>query len=162
MLYVCKYIHGYLCTVVWTFVCCTELSTFCSGATTTITRLPALPEHLPLHHHPPLPPTCTDPCLYIHRFAHKLEFNDKVQDVSVTALRLVSRMKRDWISAGRRPAGLCGAGEGGRGRGCVGKVRGGEGGGRGCVGQVRGGGKMEGLCGGGEGGREDGGAVWGR
>ena len=93
----------------------------------------------------------TDPCLYIHRFAHKLEFNDKVQDVSVTALRLVSRMKRDWISAGRRPAGLCGAGEGrgkteglcgageGRGKmeGCVGQVRG-EGRWRGCLGQVSG------------------------
>ncbi len=28
----------------------------------------------------------------------------------MTALRLVSRMKRDWIHHGRRPAGLCGAG----------------------------------------------------
>ena len=118
-------------------VCCIELSTICSGAISII-HLPALPEHLPLHH-PPLPPMFTDPCLYIHRFAHKLEFNDKVQDVSVTALRLVSRMKRDWISAGRRPAGLCGAGEGrgGRWRGCVGQVRG-EGRWRGCLGQVSG------------------------
>ena len=52
-----------------------------------------------------------DPCLYIHRFAHKLELGDKTHEVSMTALRLVARMKRDWIHHGRRPAGLCGAGE---------------------------------------------------
>lgn len=52
-----------------------------------------------------------DPCLYIHRFAHKLEFGEKEHDVAVTALRLVSRMKRDWIHHGRRPSGLCGAGK---------------------------------------------------
>ena len=51
-----------------------------------------------------------DPCLYIHRFAHKLELGDKTHEVSMTALRLVARMKRDWIHHGRRPAGLCGAG----------------------------------------------------
>ncbi|XP_067030715.1 transcription factor IIIB 90 kDa subunit-like isoform X2 [Acropora muricata] len=50
-----------------------------------------------------------DPCLYIHRFAHKLEFGEKEHEVAVTALRLVSRMKRDWIHHGRRPSGLCGA-----------------------------------------------------
>ena len=38
-----------------------------------------------------------DPCLYVMRFAHKLEFGDKTHDVSMTALRLVSRMKKDWI-----------------------------------------------------------------
>ena len=27
----------------------------------------------------------------------------------MTALRLVSRMKKDWIHFGRRPSGLCGA-----------------------------------------------------
>ena len=52
-----------------------------------------------------------DPCLYIHRFAHKLEFGEKTHEVSMTALRLVSRMKRDWMAQGRRPSGLCGAGE---------------------------------------------------
>ena len=52
-----------------------------------------------------------DPCLYIHRFAHKLEFGEKEHDVAMTALRLVSRMKRDWIHHGRRPSGLCGAGK---------------------------------------------------
>jgi len=28
----------------------------------------------------------------------------------MTAMRLVQRMKRDWMSTGRRPSGLCGAG----------------------------------------------------
>lgn len=50
-----------------------------------------------------------DPCLYIPRFAHKLEFGEKTHEVSMTALRLVSRMKRDWMHTGRRPSGLCGA-----------------------------------------------------
>ncbi|XP_040188899.1 transcription factor IIIB 90 kDa subunit [Rana temporaria] len=50
-----------------------------------------------------------DPCLYIPRFAHLLEFGDKNHEVSMTALRLVQRMKRDWMHTGRRPSGLCGA-----------------------------------------------------
>ncbi|XP_039315524.1 transcription factor IIIB 90 kDa subunit-like [Solenopsis invicta] len=50
-----------------------------------------------------------DPCLYILRFAHKLEFGDKTHAVSMTALRVVQRMKRDSIHSGRRPSGLCGA-----------------------------------------------------
>uniref|UniRef100_A0A6M2DIB7 B-related factor 1 n=1 Tax=Xenopsylla cheopis TaxID=163159 RepID=A0A6M2DIB7_XENCH len=50
-----------------------------------------------------------DPCLYILRFANKLEFGDKTHEVSTTALRLVQRMKRDSIHSGRRPSGLCGA-----------------------------------------------------
>jgi transcription factor IIIB subunit 2 len=58
-----------------------------------------------LHINPP----AIDPCLYIHRFAHKLELQEKTHEVSVTAMRLVARMKRDWIHHGRRPAGLCGA-----------------------------------------------------
>ncbi|ESO86870.1 hypothetical protein LOTGIDRAFT_166871, partial [Lottia gigantea] len=49
------------------------------------------------------------PCLYIPRFAYKLEFDTKTHDVSMTALRLVQRMKRDWMHTGRRPSGLCGA-----------------------------------------------------
>ena len=44
------------------------------------------------------------------RFAHRLELGDKTHEVSMTALRLVSRMKKDWIHFGRRPSGLCGAG----------------------------------------------------
>ncbi|XP_028252631.1 transcription factor IIIB 90 kDa subunit-like isoform X2 [Parambassis ranga] len=50
-----------------------------------------------------------DPCLYIPRFAHMLEFGMKTHEVSMTALRLVQRMKRDWMHTGRRPSGLCGA-----------------------------------------------------
>ena len=51
-----------------------------------------------------------DPSLYINRFAAKLGFEDKVQQVASTALRLVQRMRRDWIITGRRPSGICGAG----------------------------------------------------
>ena len=50
-----------------------------------------------------------DPCLYVMRFAHRLELEEKTHEVSMTALRLVSRMKKDWIHFGRRPSGLCGA-----------------------------------------------------
>ena len=50
-----------------------------------------------------------DPSLYIHRFASKLEFGDQAHAVGMTALRLVSRFKRDWIQVGRRPSGVCGA-----------------------------------------------------
>ncbi|XP_074540742.1 transcription factor IIIB 90 kDa subunit-like isoform X2 [Halichoeres trimaculatus] len=50
-----------------------------------------------------------DPCLYIPRFAHMLEFGARTHEVSMTALRLVQRMKRDWMHTGRRPSGLCGA-----------------------------------------------------
>ncbi|XP_077477770.1 transcription factor IIIB 90 kDa subunit-like [Stigmatopora argus] len=50
-----------------------------------------------------------DPCLYIPRFTQLLEFGDKNREVSMTALRLVQRMKRDWMHTGRRPSGLCGA-----------------------------------------------------
>lgn len=69
-----------------------------------------------------------DPSLFVHRFAARLEFDDKTHLVAMTALRLVSRMRRDWmavgtmacccfapncvadgITIGRRPAGICGA-----------------------------------------------------
>ena len=50
-----------------------------------------------------------DPCLFVRRFAHKLQLGDKTHQVSMSALRLVSRMKRDWIHLGRRPSSLCGA-----------------------------------------------------
>lgn len=50
-----------------------------------------------------------DPSLYIHRFAARLDLGNKTHAVSMTAMRLVSRMKRDWIETGRRPAGICGA-----------------------------------------------------
>ncbi|GAA6103679.1 BRF1 RNA polymerase III transcription initiation factor subunit b [Tachysurus ichikawai] len=38
-----------------------------------------------------------------------LEFGEKTHEVSMTALRLLQRMKRDWMHTGRRPSGLCGA-----------------------------------------------------
>jgi transcription factor IIIB subunit 2 len=50
-----------------------------------------------------------DPSLFIHRFCAKLNFENKTQTVATTALRMLQSMKRDWISTGRRPAGLCGA-----------------------------------------------------
>lgn len=44
------------------------------------------------------------------RFASRLEFGEKTHEVSMTAQRLVQRMKKDSIHSGRRPSGLCGAG----------------------------------------------------
>ena len=38
-----------------------------------------------------------------------MDLDDKANAVALTALRLVGRMKRDWIVAGRRPAGICAA-----------------------------------------------------
>ena len=48
-----------------------------------------------------------DPSLYIHRFAARLELGDKVGVVITTALRIVTRLKKDWITQGRRPDGVC-------------------------------------------------------
>lgn len=50
-----------------------------------------------------------DPALYVRRFASRLGFEGKSEDVATTALKIVGRMKRDWIQVGRRPAGICGA-----------------------------------------------------
>eukprot|EP01124_Arcella_intermedia_P014712 TRINITY_DN2127_c0_g1_i2.p1 TRINITY_DN2127_c0_g1~~TRINITY_DN2127_c0_g1_i2.p1 ORF type:complete len:705 (+),score=222.08 TRINITY_DN2127_c0_g1_i2:33-2117(+) len=50
-----------------------------------------------------------DPSLYIDRFAQKLEFGNKLFQVTQTALRFIQRMNRDWILTGRRPNGICGA-----------------------------------------------------
>lgn len=50
-----------------------------------------------------------DPSLYIHRFASRLEFGDKYYAVARTALKLVGRMKRDWLAVGRKPSGICAA-----------------------------------------------------
>ena len=46
----------------------------------------------------------------MERFAARLKFGDKDKAVCDTTLRIIRRMKTDWISEGRRPAGLCGAG----------------------------------------------------
>ncbi|XP_064550211.1 transcription factor IIIB 90 kDa subunit [Drosophila montana] len=50
-----------------------------------------------------------DPCLYIMRFANRLQLGPKTHEVSMTALRIVQRMKKDCMHSGRRPTGLCGA-----------------------------------------------------
>nr|UXY87151.1 TFIIB related factor hBRF [Cryptomonas sp.] len=50
-----------------------------------------------------------DPSLFVHRFATSLKFGNKTNLVARSALRLIARMKRDWMSTGRRPSGLCGA-----------------------------------------------------
>lgn len=50
-----------------------------------------------------------DPALYIHRFSARLDLGDKMQQVSTTALRIVTRLKKDWINLGRRPDGVCAA-----------------------------------------------------
>ena len=40
----------------------------------------------------------------------QLELGKKTHEVSMLALRIVQRMKKDNIHVGRRPSGLCGAG----------------------------------------------------
>ena len=45
----------------------------------------------------------------MYRFASHLSLGEKANAVSLTALRVVARMRRDWIVAGRRPAGVCAA-----------------------------------------------------
>lgn len=50
-----------------------------------------------------------DPSLYIHRFALRLEVGEKINSVITIALRIVTRMKKDWIVMGRRPDGICAA-----------------------------------------------------
>jgi len=50
-----------------------------------------------------------DPSLYIERFAEGMQFGKKKRDVANTALLILRRFKRDWITVGRRPTGLCAA-----------------------------------------------------
>nr|CDS20099.1 transcription factor iiib 90 kda subunit [Echinococcus granulosus] len=50
-----------------------------------------------------------DPCLFVERFASQLDFEEKTAIVATTAMRLLQRMKKDWISTGRRPSGLAAA-----------------------------------------------------
>ncbi|TFK35672.1 cyclin-like protein [Crucibulum laeve] len=50
-----------------------------------------------------------DPSHYISRFAALLEFGDDTHKVATDAVRLVQRFDRDWMTRGRRPAGICGA-----------------------------------------------------
>ncbi|KAF8699480.1 Brf1-like TBP-binding domain, partial [Rhizoctonia solani] len=50
-----------------------------------------------------------DPAHLIARFAALLEFGEETNKVVVDATRLVTRFSRDWMTHGRRPAGICGA-----------------------------------------------------
>ncbi|KAJ5390440.1 Transcription factor IIIB 70 kDa subunit [Penicillium cataractarum] len=50
-----------------------------------------------------------DPESLIYRFAKQLEFGPATMQVAGEAVRIIQRMNRDWMSTGRRPAGLCGA-----------------------------------------------------
>lgn len=43
------------------------------------------------------------------RFAYRLEFGDDTMRVANEAVRIIQRMNRDWMTPGRRPAGICGA-----------------------------------------------------
>ncbi|KAI9043685.1 transcription factor TFIIIB subunit BRF1 [Aspergillus affinis] len=50
-----------------------------------------------------------DPESLIYRFAKQLEFGNSTMQVASEAVRIVQRMNRDWMTTGRRPAGICGA-----------------------------------------------------
>eukprot|EP00466_Bigelowiella_natans_P020099 jgi/Bigna1/129195/aug1.8_g3903 len=51
---------------------------------------------------------CLDLTILI-RFAHQLELNEDEHKVALSALKLVGRMKRDWLTVGRKPSGICAA-----------------------------------------------------
>lgn len=51
----------------------------------------------------------TDPAIYSLRFANRLELGQDKHKVATDASRLVRRFQADWMSEGRRPAGVCGA-----------------------------------------------------
>ncbi|WVO15523.1 hypothetical protein L204_103182 [Cryptococcus depauperatus] len=50
-----------------------------------------------------------DPAIYNIRFAHRLSFGSLVTTIAADASRLVRRFRADWMTQGRRPAGVCGA-----------------------------------------------------
>ena len=45
----------------------------------------------------------------MHRFCNKFNFGNNAKEIERTALKILQFMKRDWITTGRRPSGLCGA-----------------------------------------------------
>ncbi|EXJ87798.1 hypothetical protein A1O1_04725 [Capronia coronata CBS 617.96] len=50
------------------------------------------------------------PEVLVNRFVDELEFDREHRDkIKMDAIRIVQRMKRDWMSTGRRPSGVCGA-----------------------------------------------------
>ena len=60
-----------------------------------------------LHLTDPMP--MTDPAVYSLRFANRLDLGNDRHKVATDASRLVKRFQADWMSEGRRPAGVCGA-----------------------------------------------------
>jgi transcription factor IIIB subunit 2 len=50
-----------------------------------------------------------EPTIFILRYCVMLNFPEKTKKIAETAINLVKRMKRDWMSHGRRPSSLCGA-----------------------------------------------------
>ncbi len=50
-----------------------------------------------------------DPSLYIPRYCKALDLGNKTKEIIHTAIKLIQRMQRDWMSQGRRPSSLCGA-----------------------------------------------------
>jgi transcription factor IIIB subunit 2 len=50
-----------------------------------------------------------DPAMYNIHFARRLQFNNDAHRIAADASRLVRRFKADWMTQGRRPAGICGA-----------------------------------------------------
>ncbi|CAM9223345.1 unnamed protein product [Ectocarpus fasciculatus] len=50
-----------------------------------------------------------DPSLFIHRFAARMDLGTSAGPVALTAMRTITRMKKDWINTGRRPDGVCAA-----------------------------------------------------
>lgn len=50
-----------------------------------------------------------DPSIYIHRYCKALDLGSSTKKVILTAIKLIQRMKRDWMCQGRRPSSLCGA-----------------------------------------------------
>lgn len=50
-----------------------------------------------------------NPETLIWRFASKIELGPQTTQVANDAVRIVQRMNRDWMTPGRRPAGICGA-----------------------------------------------------
>lgn len=59
--------------------------------------------------HLPDPMPQTDPAIYNLRFANRLHFGTSTNAIASDASRLIRRFQADWMSEGRRPAGVCGA-----------------------------------------------------
>jgi len=60
-----------------------------------------------LHYQKEIP--SVDPSLFIGKYCSNLDFEEKTNEVTKTATKLLQRMNIDWICYGRRPSSLCGA-----------------------------------------------------